>query len=79
MLKLQVCLSIGMVAALAAMTVAAAFAVPSASAARPGCSGNPHGDDGSGNPHDDFQSGPNGNPHPGGFRSSCPGQGTDQN
>lgn len=78
MLKLQVYLSIGMVAALAAMTVAAAFAVQSAFAAERGCSGNPHDDDDSGNPHD-FQSGPNGNPHPGTHHSSCPGQGTDQN
>ena len=61
-----------------AITTFVVSVVPSASAARPGCSGNPHDDDGSGNPHDDFQSGPNGNPHPGGFHS-CPGQGTDQN
>jgi hypothetical protein len=76
MLKVQVYLSIGMVAALAAMTVA--FAVQSAFAAERGCSGNPHDDDDSGNPHD-FQSGPNGNPHSGAHHSSCPGQGTDQN
>jgi hypothetical protein len=59
-----------------AITTSVVSVVPSAFAAQPGCSGNPHDDD-SGNPHD-FQSGPNGNPHSGSFHS-CPGQGTDQN
>ncbi len=53
--------------------------IPTAFAAQnPGCSGNPHDDGESGNPHD-FQSGPNGNPHGGGFHHGCPGGGNDQN
>ena len=61
-----------------AITTFVVSVVPSASAAQPGCSGNPHDNGDSGNPHD-FQSGPNGNPHSGSFHSRCPGQGTDQN
>ena len=70
-------IAIGIVS-LAAISIATTL-IPAAFAAQnPGCSGNPHDDGESGNPHD-FQSGPNGNPHGGGFHHGCPGGGNDQN